>query len=70
MWPTKQMLSPTLARVSKRLHYRFDVILTCVRWYVAYGPSLGQPFGLKPDFSPRLLALQGQPNTNLQAIPT
>ncbi|RZF23488.1 IS6 family transposase, partial [Paraburkholderia sp. UYCP14C] len=29
-------LNPTVARVLKRLHYPLDVILTCVRWYVAY----------------------------------
>jgi transposase-like protein len=36
----KQTLNPALARVLKRLHYPLDVILTCVRWYVAYGLSL------------------------------
>ncbi|RZF23318.1 IS6 family transposase, partial [Paraburkholderia sp. UYCP14C] len=29
-------LNPAVARVLKRLHYPLDVILTCVRWYVAY----------------------------------
>ena len=29
-----------MARVLKRLHYPLDVILTCVRWYVAYPLSL------------------------------
>ncbi|MGF6805091.1 putative transposase [Paraburkholderia sp. Clong3] len=33
-------LNPTVARVPKRLHYPLDVILTCVRWYVAYLLSL------------------------------
>jgi transposase-like protein len=33
-------LNPALARVLKRLHYPLDVILTCVRWYVAYPLSL------------------------------
>ncbi len=33
-------LNPTVARVLKRLHYPLDVILTCVRWYVAYPLSL------------------------------
>ncbi|MBK3843977.1 IS6 family transposase, partial [Paraburkholderia aspalathi] len=33
-------LNPALARVFKRLHYPLDVILTCVRWYVAYPLSL------------------------------
>lgn len=34
------MLNPVVARVLKRLHYPLDVILTCVRWYVAYPLSL------------------------------
>ncbi|CAG9268217.1 transposase [Paraburkholderia unamae] len=29
-----------IAKVLKRLHYPLDVILMCVRWYVAYGLSL------------------------------
>jgi putative transposase len=33
-------LNPALATVLKRLHYPLDVILTCVRWYVAYPLSL------------------------------
>ena len=33
-------LSPTVAKVLKRLHYPLDVILLCVRWYVAYSLSL------------------------------
>jgi hypothetical protein len=33
-------LNPAMARVLKRLHYPLDVILTCVRWYVAYPLSL------------------------------
>jgi putative transposase len=33
-------LNPAAARVLKRLHYPLDVILTCVRWYVAYPLSL------------------------------
>jgi len=36
----KQTLTPALARVFKRLHYPFDVMLMCVRWYVAYGLSV------------------------------
>jgi hypothetical protein len=32
--------NPAVARVLKRLHYPLDVILTCVRWYVAYSLSL------------------------------
>ena len=34
------ILGPALARVLKRSHYPLDVILTCVRWYVAYPLSL------------------------------
>ncbi|MGF6603048.1 putative transposase [Paraburkholderia sp. GAS448] len=33
-------LNPTVACVLKRLRYPLDVILTCVRWYVAYPLSL------------------------------
>jgi transposase-like protein len=33
-------LNPAVAHVLKRLHYPLDVILTCVRWYVAYPLSL------------------------------
>jgi putative transposase len=29
-----------IAKVQKRLHYPPDVILLCVRWYVAYSRSL------------------------------
>jgi transposase-like protein len=36
-------LNPAVARVLKRLHYPLDVILTCVRWYVAYPLSLRHP---------------------------
>jgi putative transposase len=36
----KQTLTPALARVFKRLHYPFEVMLLCVRWYVAYGLSV------------------------------
>ncbi|QIE29543.1 hypothetical protein SBC2_76190 (plasmid) [Caballeronia sp. SBC2] len=33
-------LNPALATVLKRLHYPLEVILTCVRWYLAYLLSL------------------------------
>jgi putative transposase len=33
-------MDPGVARVLKRLHYPLEVILTCVRWYVAYPLSL------------------------------
>jgi putative transposase len=36
----KQKLNPAVAKVLKRLHYPLDVILLCVRWYVAYPLSL------------------------------
>jgi putative transposase len=42
-WTTEssiKTLNPAMARVLKRLRYPFDVILTCVRWYVAYPLSL------------------------------
>jgi len=32
----KQTMNPAVAHVLKRLHYPLDVILMCVRWYVAY----------------------------------
>ena len=35
-----EKLNPAVARVLKRLHYPLDVILTCVRWYVAFPLSL------------------------------
>jgi transposase-like protein len=35
-----QKLSPPVAKVLKRLHYPLDVMLLCVRWYVAYPLSL------------------------------
>ena len=33
-------LNPALAKILKRLHYPLEVILRCVRWYVAYPLSL------------------------------
>jgi pimeloyl-ACP methyl ester carboxylesterase len=36
----RKMLNPAAVRVLKRLHYPLDVILSCVRWYVAYPLSL------------------------------
>src|SRR5260370_11915587 len=33
-------LNPAVARVLKRLHYPLEVMLLCVRWYVAYSLSL------------------------------
>lgn len=36
----QSLISSTLRKVLKRLHYPLDVMLTCVRWYVAYPLSL------------------------------
>ncbi len=33
-------LDPSVARVLKRFYYPLEVMLTCVRWYVAYPLSL------------------------------
>ncbi|WP_176072302.1 IS6 family transposase [Paraburkholderia mimosarum] len=35
-----EKLSPGVGKVLKRLHYPLDVMLLCVRWYVAYPLSL------------------------------
>jgi len=40
MSKTKKTLPPGVGKVLKRLHYPFDVVLVCVRWYVAYSLSL------------------------------
>ena len=40
MGMTGKTLPPEVAKVLKRLHYPLDVILLCVRWYVAYSLSL------------------------------
>ena len=36
----KSLINGTLNNVLKRLHYPLEVMLTCVRWYVAYPLSL------------------------------
>ena len=36
----RKTLPQGVAKVLKRLHYPLDVILLCVRWYVAYSLSL------------------------------
>jgi putative transposase len=38
--PPRKTLPDGVAKVLKRLHYPLDVILLCVRWYVAYSLSL------------------------------
>jgi hypothetical protein len=37
---SRKTLSPSVAKVMKRLHFPLDVVLRCVRWYVAYSLSL------------------------------
>ena len=37
---SRKTLPPGVAKVLKRLHFPVDVILMCVRWYVAYSLSL------------------------------
>src|ERR1700730_4760363 len=36
----RQTLAAGIARVLKRLHYPLELMLLCVRWYVAYSLSL------------------------------
>ena len=36
----RSLINSTLNKVLKRLHYPLEVMLTCVRWYVAYPLSL------------------------------
>jgi putative transposase len=36
----KSLINGALRKVLKRLHYPLNVMLTCVRWYVAYPLSL------------------------------
>jgi putative transposase len=36
----RKTLPAGIGRVLKRLHFPVDVILLCVRWYVAYSLSL------------------------------
>jgi putative transposase len=36
----RKTLASGIAKVLKRLHYPLEVILVCVRWYVAYSLSL------------------------------
>src|SRR5471030_1737660 len=42
-------LNPVLAKVLKRLHYPLEVILTCVRWYVAYPLNLRHREGMMAE---------------------
>src|SRR5471030_1338542 len=44
MTKTPRKTLPTgIGKVLKRLHYSLDVILLCVRWYVAHSLSLHNP---------------------------
>ena len=36
----QSLINSTLNRVLQRLHYPLEVMLTCVRWYIAYPLSL------------------------------
>lgn len=36
----QSLIKCTLLKVLKRLHYPLEVMLTCVRWYIAYPLSL------------------------------
>ena len=36
----KSLIHSALNKVLQRLHYSLEVMLTCVRWYVAYPLSL------------------------------
>src|SRR5450759_4665677 len=36
----QSLINSSLRKVLKRLHYPLEVMLTCVRWYVAYPLSL------------------------------
>jgi putative transposase len=36
----RKTLAGGIARVLQRLHYPLDVMLLCVRWYIAYSLSL------------------------------
>lgn len=37
---SREILPAGIGKVLKRLHYPLDVIVLCVRWYVAYSLSL------------------------------
>jgi putative transposase len=36
----KSLIHGALRKALKRIHYSLEVVLTCVRWYVAYPLSL------------------------------
>jgi putative transposase len=42
MQTDQKTVNEMLRRVFKRLHFPVEIILTCVRWYVAYPLSLRQ----------------------------
>ena len=45
----QSLISSTLRKVLKRLHYPFEIMLTCVRWYVAYPLSLRHIEEMMPE---------------------
>src|ERR1700720_3492328 len=45
----RKTLAPGIARVLKRLHYLLDVMLLCVRWYVAFPLSLRNLEGMMAE---------------------
>lgn len=47
--PINKTMNETLRRVFKRLHFPVEIILTCVRWYVAHPLSLRQLQGMRAE---------------------
>jgi hypothetical protein len=57
-----------VARILKRLHYPLEVILTCVRWYVAY--PLGLPtFFCEPGGTRVLPGVISKDRSSITAYP-
>ena len=48
----KNLVNSTLNKVLQRLHYPLEVMLTCVRWYVAYPLSLRHVCWRRRRFDP------------------
>jgi hypothetical protein len=67
MRESMQTLNPALAKVLKRLHYPLEVMLRCVRWYVAYPLSLRH---LEEMMSERGIAVDhfDRPSLGAQAV--
>src|SRR5580698_9563660 len=45
----RKTLAAGIGKVLKRLHYPFEVIVLCVRWYVAYSLSLRNLKGMMAE---------------------